>query len=179
VLLDCALQESGLDAGVVDPLADLPDEELGDRLDTAVAEEVRQLEKRVDTGCDDDVEVDLGVDPLDAWDIATEAERRRVDERLDPGCSDGPQRLDRVGDANLLVPVARPPDVAVVLQRLLLEDEDVLVHQRPPEAARLDRPTNGLDAQMLSAISFAVCSRSRYAEWRSSGRSFSSWAVPW
>ena len=42
----------------------------------AVGEEARQLEERVDAGGDDDVEVDLGVDPLDARDVAAEARAR-------------------------------------------------------------------------------------------------------
>ena len=62
VLLDGALEERRLDPGVVDPLADLAHEQLGDRLGAAVVEEVGELEERVDAGRDDDVEVDLGVD---------------------------------------------------------------------------------------------------------------------
>ena len=58
----------------------------------------------------------------------------RIDDRLDAGRADGAQLLDRVGDADVLVPVARAPDVAVVLQRLRLQDEDVLVHQRGAES---------------------------------------------
>ena len=103
----------------------------------AVAEEAAQLEERVDAGRDDDVQVDLGVDPLDAPDVAAEPERRRVDDRLDPAVAHPPQLRDRIGDANLLVPVVlAPDDVRVVRVRLRIEDEDVLVHQRPPELGR-------------------------------------------
>ena len=83
VLLDGALEERRPDAGVVDSLADLADEQLGDRLGAAVVEEVRQLEERVDAGSDDDVQVDLGVDALDARDAAAEARGGRIDERPD------------------------------------------------------------------------------------------------
>ena len=108
VLLDGALDERRPDPGVVDPLLQLADEQLGDRLGAAVVEEVRQLEERVDTGGDDDVEVDLLVDPLDARDAAAEAGRGRVDQRPDPAVADGAELLDRVAHARLLVPVAAP-----------------------------------------------------------------------
>jgi hypothetical protein len=58
VPLDGALDERRFDAGVVDPLGELAHEQLRDRLDGAVGEEVRQLEEGVDAGRDDDVEVD-------------------------------------------------------------------------------------------------------------------------
>ena len=48
VPLDGAFEERGLHAGVVDPLADLAHEDLGDRLGASIAEEVRQLEEGVD-----------------------------------------------------------------------------------------------------------------------------------
>jgi hypothetical protein len=41
VSLDAALEERSLDTRVVDPLAELADEELGDRLWAAIREEVR------------------------------------------------------------------------------------------------------------------------------------------
>ncbi len=66
VHLHRAFQEGGLDARVVDPFAKLPHAELDDRIVRPVGQEARQLEEGVDAGRDHDVEVDLGVDPLDA-----------------------------------------------------------------------------------------------------------------
>ena len=57
VPLDRALEERGLHTGVIDALADLPDEQLRDRLLAAVREEVREFEERVHAGRDDDVDV--------------------------------------------------------------------------------------------------------------------------
>ena len=143
--LDRALEEGGLDAGVVDPFADLAHEQLGDRVHAAVGEEVRQLEERVHAGGDDEVEVDLGIDPLEARDVAAEAVRGRVDDRLDAGRADGAQLLDRIRDAHVLVPVARAPHVPEVLERLRLEDEHVLVHQRSAQRRDVDRAAHRLD----------------------------------
>ena len=140
-----ALQERRPNTGVVDSLAELADEQLGDRLRAPVAQEVRQLEERVDTGRDDDVQVDLLVDPPDAPYVAAEAGGRRIDDRPDPGSPQRAQLLHRVRDPHLLVPVARAPHVAVVLERLRLHHEDVLVRERRPEVARRDRTQDGLD----------------------------------
>ena len=145
VLLDGALEERGLDASVVDAFADLADEELDQRVVAAIGEEARQLEKGVDAARHDDVQVDLGIDPLDARDIAAEPRSGRVDDRADPTVSQALQLRDGVGDANLLVPVARAPGVPVVLERLLVEDENVLVHERRTEVGEPDRPEDGLD----------------------------------
>ena len=95
VLLDGALEERGLDARVVDAFADLADEELDQRVVAAVGEEARQLEKGVDAARDDDVQVDLGIDPLDARDVAAEPRRGRVDDRADPTVSQPLQLRDR------------------------------------------------------------------------------------
>ncbi len=81
VRLDGALEECRLDAGVVDALADLAHEQLDDRVVRAVREEAGQLEEGVDAGRDDDVEIDLGVDPLDARDVAAERTRCASDRR--------------------------------------------------------------------------------------------------
>ena len=74
-------------------------------------------------------------------------ERRRVDERLDAAVAQPPQLRDRVGDAHLLVPVALAPDVAEVHERLGIEHEHVLVHQRRAEIGELDGAANGLDGR--------------------------------
>ncbi len=142
---DRALDERGLDAGVVDALADLAHEQLGDRVHAAVAEKVRQLEERVHAGGDDQVEVDLRVDPLQAGDVTTEAVRGRIDDRLDTGRPDGAELLDRIRNPHVLVPVARAPHVPEVLERLRLQDEHVLVHQRPAERRDVDRAAHRLD----------------------------------
>ena len=62
-----------------------------------------------------------------------------------PTVSQPLQLRDGVGDAKLLVPVARTPGVPVVLERLLVEDEDVLVHERRTELGEPDRSADGLD----------------------------------
>ena len=154
VRLDGALEECGLDARVVDALADLAHEQLDDLVVRAVPQESGQLEEGVDAGRDDDVEIDLGVDPLDARDVAAERTRcARVDERLDAAGAQSLQLLDRVGDAHVLIPVALPPDVVVVLDRHGIGDEDVLVHQRRPEPVDVDRPADGLNGRQSSVLS--------------------------
>ena len=72
-LLDDALEERRLDPGAADPLADVLEEHLHHRLvpaeqgvRAAVVQVVRELVEGVEPGRDDDVEVDLGVDPGDA-----------------------------------------------------------------------------------------------------------------
>ena len=62
-----------------------------------------------------------------------------------PAALDCSQLLDRVGDTDLLVPVARTPHVPVVLERLRLEDEDVLVHQRRAELLHVDGSSHGFN----------------------------------
>ena len=138
--LHCAFQERRLDARVIDTFAQLPHEELDDRIVRPIGQEARQLEEGVDPGCDHDVEVDLGVDPLDARDVPAEAERRGVDESLDAAVAQPLQLRDRVGNPHLLVPVARAPDVAEVDERLRVEHEHVLVHQRRAEVDEVDEP---------------------------------------
>ena len=168
VRLQAALEKRRLDSGVVDPDLDLTDEDLRDRLGRPVAEEVRQLEERVDARGDDDVEIDLGVDALDPVNVATEPGGGRVDERRDPRLADGAQLLDRVGDAHLLVPVALAPQVCVVEIRLGLHHEDVLVHQRGAELGGVDRATDCLDGahgslRLLSGSSgMSIAGASRY-----------------
>ena len=68
-----------------------------------------------------------------------------IDDRLDAAVAQPRSFCDRVGDAHLLVPVARAPEVAVVLQRLGVEDEDVLVHERRAELGDVDGAADGLD----------------------------------
>ena len=159
VMLDGALQKAAFTPGVVDPLADLAHEELRDRLRAAIAQEVRQLEERVDAARDDDVQVDRLVDALDPPDVTSETRSGRIDDRLDPGRPERAQFLNGVGDTNLLVPVARAPDMAVVLQRLGLQHEDVLVRQRPAQRADLDRPADRLDLRHLERLYFCVAER--------------------
>jgi len=151
--LDRALEETGLHAGVVDALAQLAHEQRRDRVDVAVGQEVRQREEGVDTARDDDVEVDRLVDPLDPRDVAAEPQPGRVDDSLDAGLADLRQPRDRVGDADLLVPVAGSVHAAVVPQRLGLHDQDVLVRQRRAELACIDRAPDCLDgAHRLSSV---------------------------
>ena len=143
--LDRALEERRPHARVVDPVTDLAHEQLGDRVHAAVGEEVRQLEERVDAGGDDQVEIDLGIDPLQALHVAAEAVGGCVDDGLDTGGAHGAELLDRVRDASVLVPVGGAPHVPEVLQRLRLHDEHMLVHQRPAEGRDVDRAAHRLD----------------------------------
>ena len=145
VHLHRAFQEGGLDARVVDPFAKLPHKELDDRIVRPVGQEARQLEEGVDTGRDHDVEIDLGVDPLDARDVPAEPERGGVDECLYAAVAQPLQPRDRVGDPHLLVPVAQAPDMAEVDERFGVEHEHVLVHQRRPELGELNGPANGFN----------------------------------
>jgi hypothetical protein len=77
-------------------------------------EVVRALVKGVQPGCRDDVDIDLGVDALDARDVAAEPDHCGIDDGVDAGLLEGSELLDRVGDPLVLV----PPLLAIVLQDL-------------------------------------------------------------
>jgi hypothetical protein len=140
------------DAGVVDALAQLSHEPAGDDVVGPSGQEVGQLEEGVDAGGDDEVDVDSGVDALDARDVAAQAEHGGIDDRLDPTRARDRQLLDRVGDADVLVPVRRrAPHVPEVLQRLGAHDEDVLVGQRHPERAGVDGAADGLNHRAVGS----------------------------
>jgi hypothetical protein len=146
-LLDDALEERRLDARAPDALADVAQEHLGHRLVATehgvrapVVQEVRDLVERVEPGGDDDVEVDLGVDPRHARDVAAEPDHGGVDDRGDAEVAQTAQLVDRVGDPDLLVPVL----VAVVLHDVGAQHEHVLVHQRRPEIADVHRTPHRL-----------------------------------
>jgi hypothetical protein len=85
VPLDGALQERRLHAGVVDSFEDLAGEQVRDRLDAAIREEVRELQERVHAGRDDDVEVSRLRHPPDPRDVPAEPGSRRIDDRPEPG----------------------------------------------------------------------------------------------
>ena len=124
-----------------------------DHVVRAVGQEARQLEEVVDARRDDDVEVDLGVDALDAGDEAAKPRDGRVDDRADPAAAQTPQLLHGIGDAHVLVPVALAPGVPVVLQRLGVHDEDVLVHERRPQVGDVNCSAYGLNgAQRLGPL---------------------------
>jgi hypothetical protein len=102
---------------------------------------VGQFGVRVQAGGDDDVQVDLGRDALDARDVPAKPPHRGVDDGPD---SLGPQRaqpLDGVGDPGFLVP---PRALAVVLHMFGGQHEDVLVHQRRAEVVHVDRTLDRL-----------------------------------
>ena len=145
VRLDRALEERRLHAGVIDALADLADEDLGDRVDRPVGEEVRQPDKGVQPARDDDVQIHRVVDSFYSGDEPSEARGGRIDERVDAGLVDRAQLRDRVRDAELLVPVGLPERVAVVRECLGLDEQDVLVHQCAPERLGVDGSPHGLD----------------------------------
>ena len=99
-------RKAARDARVVDPLPNVAHEQLGKLIDRPVPEELRQLHERVEPGRHDDVEVDLGVDPLDPRDATAEPDDGRVDQRPEPGLADGAELRDRVRDSDVLVPQA-------------------------------------------------------------------------
>ena len=58
-LVGGALEERGLDLGPLDPLLDVGDEQVGDRVGVAADEERRQVVVGVDPGAGDDLEAGL------------------------------------------------------------------------------------------------------------------------
>jgi len=147
VLLDGTLDERRLDPGVTDPLGQLANEDRRQRLGRPVAQKLWQLHERVDAGADNDIQVDLLVDARDPADVPAEADGGRVVDRLDPSVPEPPQLRDRVGDPSLLVPPRLTPAVVEVLERLVPQDEHVLVREGAAEALRLDRAADGLDGR--------------------------------
>lgn len=142
-----ALENRGLDAGVRDALGQVADEELAEELGTVdqlpgppEPEEHRHVVIGVEAGRDDDVDLDLLRHLQDAGDVAAQAQHGQVDDRADAAGGDVVELLHRVVDAGSLVPPAR-----VVRLHLVVENEDVLVHQRHAEFVGRDRAEDGLD----------------------------------
>ena len=147
LLLDRALEERGADVGAGDALRDVPDEhvdhgfgavEHGARADEA--EEERQVVVGVEPGGRDDVDVHLLVDAGDAADVAAQPDDRRVDDGVDAALLEFLQAGDGVRNLLLLVPQGR-----VVLADLLVEHEDVLVHEHGAERTRGHRTSHRRD----------------------------------
>ena len=146
VALDRALQEPGPDPGVVDPLAQLADEQRGELVARAVAQDPGQLRERVEPRAHDHVELGhLLVHACHAAHVATEAERRRIHERAVARVDDGAELRHRVGDPRRLVPDRLAPGVVEVGEPLLVGDEEVLVHEGAAERVELDRAPHRLD----------------------------------
>ena len=152
VPLDGAFQERRLHAGVVDALANLADEQLGDRFLAPVGEEVRQLDERVHTGRDDDVDIGRLRHLADPGDVPAEPRRGRIDDRANPRFPHARELVHRIDDPLLLVPVAWTERVTPVLQRLGLHDEHVLVHERSTEVIQRHGASHGLDSRHGSPL---------------------------
>src|SRR5699024_3116236 len=91
LLLDGALEEAGTHTGVGDALREVLEGELGERLRDieeqprpGVVELEGDLVVRVQAGRDDDVDIHLLRDALDAGEIAPQPEDRWVEDRVDP-----------------------------------------------------------------------------------------------
>ena len=163
-LVGGALDEPRLDLGPLDPALDVGDEEVGDLVGVAAGQEARQVVVGVDAGAGDHLEPGLLGDPAHEVDVAAEEHRGRVADRLHPEPDRRLRRLDR-----RLVLAARPElalgDASeggrlrpLQVDRLVARDE-VLVDQRRPELARVDRARDGLDRCHRGAV-YAASARS-------------------
>src|SRR5258708_36853766 len=109
--VDRAFQDPRLDPGPGDPLGDVLDEEVNQRvlapgrwIGSLVMEPERDVVVGVEPGRDHDVNVDLVVDALYARDVAAYSDDCRVDDRVDPESFELAQFRDSVIDALFLVP---------------------------------------------------------------------------
>jgi hypothetical protein len=150
VALDRAFQKRRLDAGVVDALGDLADEQRRDCAGGPIREESGELEKRIDAGGDDDLQPGGLRDLANSRHVAAEAGGGRIDDRADPGLAHARELGDRVVHAFALVPVQRTEHVTPVLQCLRVHHEDVLVHQRATKVVHRYRTANGLNRHQRS-----------------------------
>jgi hypothetical protein len=142
------LDEPGLDLGVLDPLLDVADEQLGDLVGVAIEQELRQMVVGVDPGAGDYLEARLLGDPSHELDVTTEEHRGRIADRLHA------QRERRVGLPDRDVEVVSGRDgmrrillggagARPLLVYGLVSRTQVLVDQSGPELLGLDRPPNG------------------------------------
>ena len=146
--IDGALEEGGPNAGAGDAFGEVANEHLDHRLGRRrvdggppVLKEERHPVVGVDTGGDDDIDVDLVVDALDARDVATQTNHGRVHDGVDAQPFQRTKPPDGIGDAVVLAsPLGR-----VVLLHLRREHEHVLMHQRRTERRRVNRAIYDLD----------------------------------
>src|SRR5207248_3054853 len=143
-----ALEDAGVHARVGDAVDDVGDEHvdhdvlarpaaaIGRAPRSPAQQEAGQFVERVDPGGDDDVEVDLGVHPLDVGDGPAEAEGGEVDDGVDAVLLQLTELGDGLDDPRLLV--AAPAQRRPVEGDLGREHEDVLVHERGAQRAGVD-----------------------------------------
>ena len=155
-LVGGALDERGLDVGALDALLDVGDEHVGDLLGGAAEEELGQVVVGVDAGAGDDLQAGLLGDAAHELDVAAEEHRRRIADRLHAeldrrrcGLDGGVVVLARLEPA-LGDPACRAGARPLRVDGLVLGAQ-VLVDQRRPELARVDRPGDCFDRRHLSA----------------------------
>ena len=84
-----AFEEGGLDAGALDAVLELVEEDRGDAVLVAVEEELREVVVGVDAGGEHDVEAALVGHPLAERGVAVEEHRARLDDGLHAMALDG------------------------------------------------------------------------------------------
>jgi hypothetical protein len=110
---------------------------------------VRYVVVGVQPGRRDDVDVDLGVDPLNARDVPTQPGDGEVDDGAHAAVLQLLQPLDGVGDPDLFFPAGR-----IVLHDLGAQHEHVLVHQHLAQIGCVDRAADGFDSRHEVASAF-------------------------
>jgi hypothetical protein len=159
-VVDRALEQARLDTGAGDPLLDVLHEHVHHRVGhlgtddgvergAARAEEEGHLVVGVEPRGDDDVQVHLLGDPLDARDVTAQADDRRVDDRPHAALGELGELAHRVGDPLVLA----APLLGVVLLDVGSEHEDVLVHERGAELGGVDGAAHGLDRGHVASSS--------------------------
>ncbi len=152
LLLDAALEERGPDAGAGDALGDVRGEQVRHRVAAvgaavrpAVAEVQRDVVVGVQAGGHDDVDAGAGGHPLNPGDVAADPHHGRVG---DGGHAATGERAELGrGGADLLLLV---PAGGVVLPDLLVQHEQVLVHEHPAEFGHGHRPAHRLHGRRRS-----------------------------
>ncbi len=110
-----ALEDAGAHPGTGDPLLDVVEKELVERIDMGglhrrrpKVKVVRQVVVRVEAGSHDDVEVHLGGDLLHEIDVSPQADDGQVHDRPDSGVGEPPEAPHRIGDPCVPIPSGRP-----------------------------------------------------------------------
>src|ERR671914_2856801 len=139
-LVGGALDEGGLDAGALNAVLDLMDEDGGHGVLVAVEEELRKVVVGVDARGEHDLKSALVGDALAESGVAVEEHGARLDDGLDA------MPLDRVGVVHGGVPLAL---LVIEMRELeatrLVDGPEVLVDEREAELLDVDGPVDGLD----------------------------------
>src|SRR5580704_16687773 len=146
-LVGTTLEDSRFDAGIRNSFADVPNEHFREWLRArssvrlAQMEIKRQVSIRVDTGCDDDVELRLSRNTQDTRDAATQTQYGKVDNSIPSMGFQLVQTRDGVGNTFFFA----APFLRVVLLDFSVQNEDVLVHQRGTKLRRIHWASSGLN----------------------------------